>query len=169
MKKNKIKCGIYTRVSTEMQADKEYNSAQAQEDKIKSFIKSQDGFVFYETYSDLGFSGANLERPALIRMLNDINLGKIDMVIAYKIDRLTRSLKNFYDLLDVFKNNDVRFISVTEMLDTSTPSGILLRNIMLSFAEFERQLIGQRTRDKLIQQAKMGFWTGGIAPYGFNI
>ena len=140
-----MKIAIYTRVSTDTQADKEFNSCEAQEAKIGSFISSQENMDVYKVYSDQGFTGANIDRPALIEMLQDIQRGRIDLIISYKIDRLTRSPKDFYQLIELFEKHNVNFISVTERFDTSTPSGRLLRNIMLTFAQFERELISERT------------------------
>jgi len=153
-----MKAAIYTRVSTDTQAEVEFNSCATQESKIRSFIKSQNNIEVYKVYSDAGYSGANTDRPALQEMLRDIHNGKIDIVIAYKIDRLTRSPKDFYHLVEVFDNNNVSFLSITERFDTSTPSGRLLRNIMLTFAQFERELISERIRDKIFEKAKKGLW-----------
>ncbi len=136
--KRTLKCAIYTRVSTDAQAEVEFNSCEAQQNKINSFIQSQEDMKVFKVYSDLGFTGANTNRPALQQMFSDIKDGKINLVIAYKIDRLTRSPKDFYQLIEVFDKYDVSFISVTERFDTSTPSGRLLRNIMLTFSQFER-------------------------------
>ncbi|MCF7877728.1 MAG: recombinase family protein [Candidatus Omnitrophica bacterium] len=163
-----LRCAIYTRVSTDNQAEIEYNSCTAQEEKIKSFIDSQENMSIYKTYSDPGFTGANLNRPALIKLLNDIRQEKINLVIAYKIDRLTRSPKDFYQLIELFDAYGVDFISVTERFDTSTPSGRLLRNIMLTFAQFERELASERTKDKMIQRVQKGMWNGGLVPFGYK-
>ena len=162
-----VKCAIYTRVSTDSQAEVEFNSCQAQEEKIKSFINSQENLFVYKVYSDAGFTGANLERPALLQMLKDIQEGKINTVIVYKIDRLTRSPKDFYYIMEIFEQYKVDFISITERFDTSTPAGRLLRNIMLTFAQFERELTSERTRDKLLERANKGMWNGGNIPYGY--
>jgi len=161
------KCAIYTRVSTDNQAEVDFNSCQAQEEKIKSFINSQENLYVYKVYCDPGFSGAILERPALGQMLGEIEEGKINTVIVYKIDRLTRSPKDFYYLMEVFEQYKVDFISITERFDTSTPAGRLLRNIMLTFAQFERELTSERTRDKLQERANKGMWNGGNIPYGY--
>ncbi len=161
------KCAIYTRVSTDNLAEVEFNSCQAQEEKIKSFINSQENLFVYKVYSDAGFTGANLERPALQQMLGEIKEGKINTVMVYKIDRLTRSPKDFYYLMEVFEQYKVDFISITERFDTSTPAGRLLRNIMLTFAQFERELTSERTRDKLLERANKGMWNGGNIPYGY--
>ncbi|MCK4248812.1 MAG: recombinase family protein [Candidatus Omnitrophica bacterium] len=124
----KLNCAVYTRVSTDNQAEVEFNSCEAQEAKIKSFIKSQENMEIFNIYSDPGFTGANINRPGLTKILNDIKQDKIDLVIAYKIDRLTRSPKDFYQLIELFEKHGVDFISVTERFDTSTPSGRLLRS-----------------------------------------
>ncbi len=162
-------CAIYTRVSTTMQAEKDYNSCEAQKDKILSFVKSQEDLEIYREYSDPGFSGSNLDRPALKALLRDISQKKVQAVLSYKIDRLTRSSKDFYALIEFFEKYDVSFVSVTERFDTSSPSGRLLRNIMLTFAQFEREMIGERTRDKMIQRAEKGYWNGGKIPFGYKI
>lgn len=162
-----MNCAIYTRVSTDNQAEKEYNSCEAQEEKIKAYIKSQEELKLYKVYSDPGFSGASLERPALKEMLNDIIARKIDCVLTYKIDRLTRSPKDFYTLIELFDKYGVAFISVTENFDTSSPSGRLLRNIMLTFAQFEREMTAERT-SKMKARAEKGMWNGGIIPYGYK-
>ncbi|MFH1282803.1 MAG: recombinase family protein, partial [bacterium] len=166
--KNVFSCAIYTRVSTDSQAEIEFNSCEAQEQKIMSFIKSQDNFRFYKAYSDQGYSGATLDRPALKDILSDIKSGKINIVLAYKIDRLTRSPKDFYQLIEFFDQYNASFISVTERFDTSTPSGRLLRNIMLTFAQFERELTAERTKDKLLQKAINGFPHGGPTTFGYR-
>ena len=163
-----MKAAIYTRVSTDNQAEVEFNSCEAQEAKIMSFIKSQDNLEAHRTYSDQGYTGANLERPELQKMLYDIQQGLINTVISYKIDRLTRSPKDFYHLIEVFDKYGVSFFSVTERFDTSTPSGRLLRNIMLTFAQFERELISERIKDKMLEKAKKGMWNSGHTPYGYK-
>ena len=163
-----LKCAIYTRVSTDNQAEIEFNSCKAQEEKIQSFIKSQENLEVFNIYSDAGFTGANIDRPAMQQMLSDINESKINLVIAYKIDRLTRSPKDFYQLVELFQKHNVDFISVTERFDTSTPAGRLLRNIMLTFAQFERELTSERTKDKMLQRAQKGMWNGGNVPFGYK-
>jgi site-specific DNA recombinase len=162
------KCAIYTRVSTSMQADKNYNSCEAQKDKIVSYIKSQEDLAFHKEYSDPAFSGSNIDRPALRELLRDITLKKIEVVLAYKIDRLTRSSKDFYSLIEFFEKHGVIFVSVSERFDTSSASGRLLRNIMLTFAQFERELTGERTRDKMLQRAEKGMWNGK-SPFGYKL
>ena len=163
-----MKCAIYTRVSTDNQVEGNFNSCESQKEKIKSFIKSQDKMVVYGVFSDPGFTGANLERPALQKMLQAIKERQIDMVIVYKMDRLTRSPKDFYHLIELFEKCNVGFISVTERFDTSTPSGRLLRNIMLTFAQFERELASERVKDKMHQRAQKGMWNGGTVPFGYE-
>ncbi len=123
---------------------------------------------FLKIYSDAGYTGANLNRPALQELLQDIKQGKINIVLAYKIDRLTRSPKDFYQLIENFEKYKVDFISITERFDTSTPAGRLLRNIMLSFAQFERELASERTKDKMLERANKGMWNGGLVPYGYK-
>src|SRR3989344_6216316 len=152
------KCVIYTRVSTSAQAEKDFNSCEAQRNKILSYVQSQENLEVVKEYSDPGFTGADLNRPGLKRMLEDIGQKKIDLVLAYKIDRLTRSSKDFYNLLECFEENGVSFVSVTEYFDTESPSGRLLRNVMLTFAQFERELTAERTRDKMLERAKKGMW-----------
>ena len=165
---NKMIAAIYTRVSTDNQAEVEFNSCETQELKIRSFISSQESMEIYKVYSDAGYSGADTNRPALIELVNDIRQGKINAVISYKIDRLTRSPRDFYQLIEVFEKHSVSFISVTERFDTSTPSGRLLRNIMLTFAQFERELISERIKDKMFERAKKGLWNCGRTPFGYS-
>ena len=162
------KCAIYTRVSTDIQAEKEFSSCEAQEQKIKYFVESQNDFSVFKVYSDAGYTGANTNRPALQELLNDIKEGKIDLILAYKIDRLTRSPKDFYQLIETFDRFGVDFISITERFDTSTPAGRLLRNIMLTFAQFERELTSERTKDKMLERAKKGMCNGGFTPFGYQ-
>jgi len=160
-------CVIYTRVSTDNQAEKEFSSCEAQEEKIKSFVNSQNNWQVFKVYSDAGYSGATLKGPALQQLLSDMKERKIDMVLVYKIDRLTRSPKDFYQLIEFFEQSKIDFISITERFDTSTPAGRLLRNIMLTFSQFERELTSERTRDKMLERAKKGMANGGLTPYGY--
>ncbi len=163
------KCAIYTRVSTSMQAEKDYNSCEAQRDKILSYIKSQEDLEVYKEYSDAGYSGGSIERPALSELLRDISRGLIQSVLTYKIDRFTRSSKDFYSLIEFLEKYNVAFVSVTERFDTSSPAGRLLRNIMLTFAQFEREMIVERTKDKMLQRAEKGLWNGGGIPLGYKL
>ena len=160
-------CAIYTRVSTDNQAEKEFSSCEAQEEKIRSFVASQNNWQVFKVYSDAGYSGATLNRPGLQQLLSDLKKEKIDIVLVYKIDRLTRSPKDFYQLIELFEQAKIDFISITERFDTSTPAGRLLRNIMLTFSQFERDLTSERTKDKLLERAKKGMCNGGLTPYGY--
>ena len=167
--KKLTRCAVYTRVSTDQQAEVEFNSCEAQEDRIRSFISSQQDFILSKVYSDPGYTGANTDRPGLQRLLTDVKAGLVDMVFTYKIDRLTRSPRDFYQLIEILEAHHVGYISVTERFDTSTPAGRLLRNIMLTFAQFERELASERIRDKFAQRAKRGLYNGGHPPYGYKI
>ena len=162
------KCAIYSRVSTSMQNEAEYSSCDAQKDRIMSYIKSQEDLEFTKEYSDPAFSGKDLERPALRELFKDIVQNKIDVVLTYKIDRFTRSLKDFYSVIEFFEKYNVAYISVTERFDTSSPSGRLLRNIMLTFAQFEREMTSERIRHKFEQMAIKGMWFAGGPPYGYK-
>ncbi|MCL5073361.1 MAG: recombinase family protein [Actinobacteria bacterium] len=162
------RCAIYTRVSTDLQAEKDFSSCESQEQKIRSFIESQNDWQIFKVYSDLGFTGANINRPALQELVEDVKQGKIDIILSYKIDRLTRSPKDFYQLVEVFNKYRTDFISITERFDTSTPAGRLLRNIMLTFAQFERELTSERTKDKALERAKKGMCGGGLPPFGYK-
>jgi DNA invertase Pin-like site-specific DNA recombinase len=163
-----MNCAIYTRVSSENQAEKDFSSCEAQKEKIKAFIKSQNNWKIFKVYSDPGYTGANVNRPALQELLKDIKQRQINTVLVYKIDRFTRSPKDFYQLIEIFDEYQVGFISTTERFDTSTPAGRLLRNIMLTFAQFERELASERTKDKMLERAKKGLWNGGLVPYGYK-
>ena len=169
MNKKQIKqCAIYTRVSTDIQAEKDFSSCESQEQKIRSFVKSQNNWLVAKVYSDAGYTGGNTNRPALQELLEDIKQNKIDIVLSYKIDRLTRSPRDFYQLIEVFEKYQADFISITERFDTSTPAGRLLRNIMLTFAQFERELTSERTKDKMLERARKGMCSGGYAPFGYK-
>ena len=163
----KLKCAVYTRVSTDTQSEIEFNSCESQKEQIFSYIKSQNDLEVLKVYNDAGYTGSNLKRPALQNLLNDAVAGKIDCVLVYKIDRLTRSPRDFYDLIEYFEKYGVSFISTTQRFDTSTATGRLIRNIMLDFAQFEREMTVERTKDKMYQRAKKGLWNGGIPPYGY--
>jgi site-specific DNA recombinase len=160
-------CAIYTRVSTDNQAEKEFSSCEAQEQKIRSFIASQNDWQVFKIYNDAGFSGVTLQRPKIQELLSDLKKEKIDIVLVYKIDRLTRSPKDFYQLIEFFEQAKIDFISITERFDTSTPAGRLLRNIMLTFSQFERELTSERTKDKMLERARRGLCNGGFTPYGY--
>lgn len=162
------KCAIYSRVSTSMQAEVEYNSCEAQRDKILSYVKSQEDLELFKEYSDPGFTGSDMDRPGLTELLRDISEKRVDMVLTYKIDRLTRSSKDFYTLIEFFEKYGVSYVSVSERFDTSSASGRLLRNIMLTFAQFEREMTAERTKDKMLQRAEKGLWNGGYTPVGYR-
>ncbi len=161
-------CGLYTRVSSRNQADADYSSLETQRERLEAFSQSQEDYTIYRVYEDGGYSADSLDRPALKEMLRDIRDGKINCVLTYKIDRLTRSVKDFHQLMDVFDRNGVKFVSVTQSLDTQNPMGRLLRNVLLDFAQFEREMTADRTRDKMYQRAQKGLWNGGHAPYGYR-
>jgi site-specific DNA recombinase len=168
----KLRCAVYTRKSTEEGLDMEFNSLDAQREACEACAASQktEGWVLVpDRYDDGGFSGATLERPALQRLIADIEAHRIDTVIVYKIDRLSRSLMDFAKLVEVFDRNKVTFVSVTQAFNTTTSMGRLTLNILLSFAQFEREVIGERIRDKFAASRKRGIWMGGWAPLGYDI
>src|SRR5690242_7965130 len=166
-----VRCAIYTRKSTEEGLAQEFNSLDAQRDCAEAYIQSQrqQGWMALpQHYDDGGFTGANLERPALKRLLTDIEAGRIDCVVIYKVDRLSRSLFDFARLMDTFDKHGVSFVSVTQQLNSYTPMGRLTLNILLSFAQFERELVGERTRDKTAAARRKGKWTGGYPVLGYD-
>ena len=150
-------CGLYTRVSSRNQADAEYSSLETQRERLEAYCKSQEEYSVYRVYEDGGYSADSLDRPALKEMLRDMRDGKLNCVLAYKIDRLTRSVKDFHVLMDLFDRSGVKFVSVTQSLDTQNPMGRLLRNVLLDFAQFEREMTADRTRDKMYQRAQKAF------------
>ncbi|MDO8605941.1 MAG: recombinase family protein [Phaeospirillum sp.] len=168
----KVRCAIYTRKSSEEGLEMEFNSLDAQRESCAAYIASQkaEGWVpVPDHYDDGGFSGGNLERPALRRLLADIESGLIDVVVVYKIDRLSRSLMDFSKLVEVFDRNAVTFVSVTQSFNTTTSMGRLTLNILLSFAQFEREVIGERIRDKFAASRRKGMWMGGVPPLGYDV
>ncbi|EDP61574.1 resolvase [alpha proteobacterium BAL199] len=168
----KLRCAVYTRKSTEEGLEMEFNSLDAQREACEAYIASQksEGWVeLADRYDDGGFSGGTLERPALKRLLADIEDGRIDVVVVYKIDRLSRSLMDFSKLVEVFDRNGVTFVSVTQSFNTTTSMGRLTLNILLSFAQFEREVIGERIRDKFAASRKRGMWMGGFVPLGYEV
>jgi len=168
----KKRCAVYTRKSTDEGLDQEYNSLQAQRDAGLAFITSQrhEGWITVDDgYDDGGYSGGNMERPALRRLMADIEAGRIDTVVVYKIDRLTRSLADFAKLIEVFDRNGVSFVSVTQQFNTTTSMGRLTLNILLSFAQFEREVTGERIRDKIAASKAKGMWMGGVPPLGYDV
>jgi site-specific DNA recombinase len=167
-----LRCAIYTRKSTEEGLDQDFNSLQAQREAGEAYIRSQRqlGWVALpETYDDGGYTGANLERPALQRLLHEMGERKVDCVIVYKVDRLSRSLLDFARLMSVFEQQGVSFVSVTQEFNTTSSLGRLTLNILLSFAQFEREIIGERTRDKLGAARRKGKWIGGIPILGYDV
>ena len=168
----KLRCAVYTRKSTEEGLDQEFNSLDAQRDACEAYIASQkaEGWCLVpEHYDDGGVSGATLERPALQRLLADIEAKRVDVVVVYKIDRLSRALMDFAKLVDVFDRNNVTFVSVTQSFNTTTSMGRLTLNILLSFAQFEREVIGERIRDKFRASRSRGMWMGGHPPLGYDV
>lgn len=168
----KIKCAIYTRKSHEEGLDQQFNSLDAQRLSAENYISSQvnEGWVLIpEYYDDGGYSGGNIERPALQRLFADIAAGKIDCIVVYKIDRLTRSLLDFAKIIDLFDQHKVSFVSVTQSFNTSTSMGRLMLNVLLSFAQYERELTGERIRDKVDASKKKGMWMGGNIPFGYDV
>ena len=170
--KKQILCAIYTRVSTAENLEQEFTSLDNQRESAESYILSQksEGWVaLSEHYNDPGYTGANTDRPALQKLITDIKEGKINCVVVYKVDRLSRSLLNFSQLLEFFDQNNVTFVSVTQAFNTNTSMGRLTLNILLSFAQFEREIISERTRDKMGAAKKKGKWIGGKPPLGYDL
>ena len=173
--KNPVKkthCAIYTRTSSDEGLDQEFNSLHAQRESCESFIASQrsEGWMAHQDrFDDGGFSGGTLDRPALKRLLREIESGQVNVVVVYKIDRLSRSLMDFSKLVETFDRHDVTFVSVTQSFNTTTSMGRLTLNILLSFAQFERELSAERIRDKVAASRKRGLWMGGFPPLGYDI
>src|SRR5690242_10487231 len=165
------RCAIYTRKSSEEGLEQKFNSLAAQREACEAYIRSQqhEGWVLdRHRYDDGGFSGGNLERPALQHLLADIRTGRIDVVVVYKVDRLTRSLADFARLVEIFDAQDVSFVSVTQQFNTTSSMGRLTLNVLLSFAQFEREVTGERIRDKIAASKKKGMWMGGNVPLGYD-
>jgi DNA invertase Pin-like site-specific DNA recombinase len=166
-----LRCAIYTRKSTEHGLDQEFNSLDAQREACEAYIKSQasQGWkLLPQHYDDPAYSGGNLERPALKRLLREIELGRVDVVVVYKIDRLTRSLADFAKLVEAFDARSISFVAVTQQFNTTTSMGRLTLNVLLSFAQFERELASERVKDKIAASRKKGKWTGGTVPLGYD-
>ena len=166
----KIRCAIYTRKSSEEGLEQDFNSLDAQREACEAYIKSQihEGWVLVEKqYNDGGFSGGNLERPAFQELLSDIENDEIDIVVVYKVDRLTRSLMDFSKIIDFFDKHETSFVSITQQFNTTTSMGRLTLNILLSFAQFEREVTGERIRDKFAASRKKGMFMHGIATIGY--
>ena len=167
-----IRCAIYTRKSTEEGLEQDFNSLDAQRDASEAFILSQrrEGWsTLSDRYDDGGFTGANMDRPALTRLLAAVEAGELDCVVVYKVDRLSRSLLDFTHMLSLFEKHHVSFVAVTQQFNTSTSLGRLTLNILLSFAQFERELVGERTRDKMSAARRRGKWVGGHPVLGYDL
>lgn len=165
-------CAVYTRKSSEEGLDQDFNSLDAQRESCLAYIASQkaEGWAaIKEQYDDGGFSGGNTERPALKKLLDDIRTGKVHIIVVYKIDRLTRSLMDFAKLVEVFDQHQVTFVSITQSFNTTTSMGRLTLNVLLSFAQFEREVTGERIRDKIAASKRKGMWMGGIPPIGYDL
>src|SRR2546428_2434677 len=165
------RCAIYTRKSTEHNLELAFNSLDAQREACEAYVKSQahEGWrLIPDRYDDGGLSGASLERRALQALLADVRARKIDIVLVYKVDRLTRSLADFAKLIELFDAHAVSFVSVTQSFNTSSSMGRLTLNVLLSFAQFERELIGERVRDKIAASKRRGIWVGGPVPLGYT-
>src|SRR6202030_599558 len=171
MTKPHIHCAVYTRKSSEEGLEQSFNSLEAQREACIAYISSQkhEGWVLAKDhYDDGGFSGGSIERPALKRLLSDISAGHVQTVIVYKVDRLTRSLADFAKIIEVFDSHNASFVSVTQQFNTTTSMGRLTLNVLLSFAQFERELTGERIRDKVAASKKKGMWMGGVVPLGYD-
>ena len=166
-----VRCAIYTRKSSEEGLEQEFNSLQAQREACEAFIVSQrhEGWVCQRmAYDDGGFSGATMDRPALQQLLADVKAGRVDTIVVYKIDRLTRSLADFAKIVEILDAKGASFVSVTQQFNTTTSMGRLTLNVLLSFAQFEREVIGERIRDKIAASKKKGMWMGGVPPLGYQ-
>jgi site-specific DNA recombinase len=168
---NKSRCAIYTRKSSEEGLDQDYNSLDAQRDACEAYVTSQkhEGWSANPTrYDDGGWSGGSMERPALKQLMADVAVGRIDIIVVYKVDRLTRNLSDFARMVDLFDRHNVSFVSVTQAFNTTSSMGRLTLNVLLSFAQFEREVTGERIRDKIAASKKRGMWMGGYPPFGYD-
>ena len=168
----KLRSAVYTRKSTDEGLDMDFNSLDAQRESCESYISSQkaEGWLLVaDRYDDGGFSGGNMERPALKRLLADVQANKVDVVVVYKIDRLSRSMLDFLNLVELFERYGVTFVSVTQSFNTKDAMGRMALNILITFAQFERELIGERIRDKVAASRKKGIWMGGWTPLGYEV
>lgn len=166
------RCAIYTRKSTEEGLEQKFNSLDAQFAACSAYIQSQVGSgwtLVPNHYDDGGYSGGNTKRPALQRLMADIEADRVDIVVVYKIDRLSRSLVDFADLFRTFEKHGVSFVSITQQIDTSNAAGRMMLNVLMSFAQFEREMSSDRIRDKIYETRKRGMWTGGMTPYGYKV
>ena len=170
--KPRKRCAVYCRVSSDERLDQEFNSIDAQREAGHAYVASQraEGWIpVADDYDDPGFSGGNTDRPGLKRLLADIQRGIVDIVVVYKIDRLTRSLADFSKMVEVFERHGVSFVSVTQQFNTTTSMGRLMLNVLLSFAQFEREVTGERIRDKIAAAKRKGMWMGGVPTLGYNV
>ena len=170
--RRKVRCAVYTRVSTDERLDMEFNSLDAQREAALSYIQSQkhEGWILVgDRYDDGGFSGGTMERPALQRLLRDVESSVIDVIVVYKVDRLSRSLTDFARIVEIFERHNASFVSVTQQFNTTSSMGRLTLNILLSFAQFEREVIGERIRDKFAASRRKGMWMGGTPPLGYDV
>ncbi|MBS0250623.1 MAG: recombinase family protein, partial [Proteobacteria bacterium] len=168
----RLNCAIYTRKSSDEGLEKEFNSLDAQREACAAFVLSQKhaGWACLPAlYDDGGLSGGTMDRPALQRLLRDIQAGKVQIVVVYKVDRLTRSLADFAKIVDVFDAHGASFVSVTQQFNTTTSMGRLTLNMLLSFAQFEREIAGERIRDKIAASKAKGMWMGGNVPLGYDV
>ena len=167
-----FRCAIYTRKSSEEGLEQDFNSLDAQREACEAYIRSQkhEGWTLVESeYNDGGYSGGTMERPALTRLLLDISRGKVNVVVVYKVDRLTRALADFAKIVEIFDQQNASFVSVTQQFNTTTSMGRLTLNVLLSFAQFEREVTGERIRDKIAASKKRGMWMGGNIPLGYDV
>src|SRR5207248_9779979 len=166
------RCAVYTRKSSEEGLEQDFNSLHAQRDACEAFIRSQrgEGWRLVETgYDDGGLSGGTLERPALRQLFADIAQHRVDTVVVYKVDRLTRSLMDFAKIVELFDRHTVSFVAVTQQFNTTSSMGRLTLNVLLSFAQFEREVIGERIRDTVAASKRKGIWMGGTLPLGYDV
>src|SRR5258708_36342981 len=167
-----IRCAIYTRKSTEVGLDQNFNSLDAQRDACLAYVQSQrhEGWkCLPQRYDDGGFTGGNMDRPALKRLLADVEAGQIDCVVCYKLDRLSRSLLDFARIIGILEKHHVAFVSITQQFNSATSMGRLVLNVLLSFAQFEREIISERTRDKIAATRRKGKWSGGLPILGYDV
>jgi DNA invertase Pin-like site-specific DNA recombinase len=168
----RIRCAVYTRKSSEEGLEQSFNSLHAQREACESYVLSQrhEGWQLIATeYDDGGFSGGTMERPALKKLMADIAAKRIDTVVVYKVDRLTRSLMDFARIVEQFDKQGISFVSVTQQFNTTTSMGRLTLNVLLSFAQFEREVTGERIRDKIAASKQKGMWMGGVVPIGYDL
>src|SRR6202789_761587 len=167
-----LRSAIYTRVSTDQGLEQDFNCLDAQREACEAYIKSQshEGWrLIRDRYDDGGFSGGSMVRPALQKLLIDVQARRIDVIVVYKVDRLTRSLADFAKLVETFYAHSVSFVSVTQSFNTTTSMGRLTLNVLLSFAQFEREVTGERIRDKIAASKRKGMWMGGVVPMGYDL